>query len=80
MYGLPESGLAETLREGEALIDGFDRLEITTCLRRGELEIVTRYEPDAPLRHWSPEVLGSPEARRSWVEPDRGALPWSRTT
>ena len=23
-----------------------DRLEITTCLRRGELEIVTRYEPD----------------------------------
>lgn len=47
MYGLPESGLAETLREGEALIDGFDRLEITTCLRRGELEIVTRYEPDA---------------------------------
>lgn len=47
MYGLPESGLAETLREGEVLIDGFDRLEITTCLRRGELEIVTRYEPDA---------------------------------
>lgn len=47
MYGLPESGLAETLREGEGLIDGFDRLEITTCLRRGELEIVTRYEPDA---------------------------------
>lgn len=47
MYGLPESGLAETLREGAAQIDGFDRLEITTCLRRGELEIVTRYEPDA---------------------------------
>lgn len=47
MFGLPESGLAETLREGELRIDGFDRLEITTCLRRGELEIVTRYEPDA---------------------------------
>lgn len=45
MFGLPESGLAETLRIGEAGIDGFDRLEITTCLRRGELEIVTRYEP-----------------------------------
>ncbi|MBP1822627.1 competence/damage-inducible protein A [Mycobacterium sp. OAE908] len=47
MFGLPESGLAETLREAEQSVDGFDRLEITTCLRRGELEIVTRYEPDA---------------------------------
>lgn len=47
MYGLPESGLAETLRAAEDEIDEFDRLEITTCLRRGELEIVTRYEPAA---------------------------------
>ena len=47
MFGLPESGLADTLRDGEQSIEGFDRLEITTCLRRGELEIVTRYEPDA---------------------------------
>ena len=48
MFGLPESGLAETLRQAQRSIDGFDRLEITTCLRRGELEIVTRYEP--PMR------------------------------
>jgi nicotinamide-nucleotide amidase len=47
MFGLPESGLAETLRDAEQAISGFQRLEITTCLRRGELEIVTRYEPDA---------------------------------
>lgn len=47
MFGLPESGLAETLRVAETTVDDFDRLEITTCLRRGELEIVTRYEPDA---------------------------------
>ncbi|AYE96101.1 competence/damage-inducible protein A [Mycobacterium paragordonae] len=47
MFGLPESGLAETLREAETAIPGFASLEITTCLRRGELEIVTRYEPDA---------------------------------
>ena len=47
MFGLPESGLAETLRDAEQSISGFERLEITTCLRRGELEIVTRYEPDA---------------------------------
>jgi nicotinamide-nucleotide amidase len=47
MFGLPESGLADTLRDAEASIDGFERLEITTCLRRGEVEMVTRYEPDA---------------------------------
>ena len=47
MFGLPESGLAETLRGAEASIPGFASLEITTCLRRGEIEMVTRYEPDA---------------------------------
>ncbi len=47
MFGLPESGLAETLRDAEASVPGFDSLEITTCLRRGEIEMVTRYEPDA---------------------------------
>jgi nicotinamide-nucleotide amidase len=47
MFGLPESALADTLRDAEQSIDGFDRLEITTCLRRGEVEMVTRYEPDA---------------------------------
>jgi nicotinamide-nucleotide amidase len=47
MFGLPESGLAETLRGAETSISGFNSLEITTCLRRGEIEMVTRYEPDA---------------------------------
>ncbi len=47
MFGLPESGLAETLREAEATVPGFDSLEITTCLRRGEIEMVTRFEPSA---------------------------------
>ena len=47
MFELPESGLAETLRGAEASIPGFESLEITTCLRRGEIEMVTRYEPDA---------------------------------
>lgn len=45
MFGVAESGLAETLREAERVVEGFDQLEITTCLRRGELEMVTRYEP-----------------------------------
>src|SRR6267142_1537634 len=47
MFGLPESGLADSLHDAEQSIDGFDRLEITTCLRRGEVEMVTRYEPAA---------------------------------
>ena len=47
IFGLPESGLAETLRDGEQRVPDFDALEITTCLRRGEIEMVTRYEPDA---------------------------------
>ena len=47
MFGLPESGLADTLRDAEGRVGGFERLEITTCLLRGEIEMVTRYEPDA---------------------------------
>jgi nicotinamide-nucleotide amidase len=47
MFGLAESGLAETLRQAERSVPGFDELEITTCLRRGEIEMVTRYEPAA---------------------------------
>ena len=47
LFGIPESEIAETLRVAESEIEGFERLEITTCLRRGEVEVVTRYEPDA---------------------------------
>jgi len=47
LFGIPESEIAETLRraqvdEGIAL----EELEITTCLRRGEVEVVTRYGPE----------------------------------
>jgi nicotinamide-nucleotide amidase len=47
LYGMPESEIAETLRTAER--DGIElgRMEITTCLKRGEVEVVTRYEPDA---------------------------------
>jgi nicotinamide-nucleotide amidase len=47
MFGVAESGLAETLRAAEQAVSGFEGLEITTCLRRGEVEMVTRYEPGA---------------------------------
>jgi nicotinamide-nucleotide amidase len=47
LYGIPESEIAETLRAAEASGPGLEGLEITTCLRRGELEVVTRFEPAA---------------------------------
>jgi nicotinamide-nucleotide amidase len=47
MFGIPESEIAETLRVAEREVEGFEALEITTCLRRGEVEMVTRWEPAA---------------------------------
>jgi len=45
LFGIPESEIAETLRRARAAGVELDRLEVTTCLRRGELEMVTRYAP-----------------------------------
>jgi nicotinamide-nucleotide amidase len=47
LFGIPESEIAETLRVAERTVEGFEQLEITTCLRRGEVEMVTRWEPAA---------------------------------
>jgi nicotinamide-nucleotide amidase len=47
LFGIPESEIAETLRAAEREGVEMDRLEITTCLRRGEVEVVTRFAPDA---------------------------------
>jgi nicotinamide-nucleotide amidase len=47
MFGIPESEIAETLRVAERDGVQLSRLEVTTCLKRGEVEVVTRYEPDA---------------------------------
>jgi nicotinamide-nucleotide amidase len=47
LFGIPESEIAETLRRARAAGVDLDALEITTCLRRGEVEVVTRYEPSA---------------------------------
>jgi nicotinamide-nucleotide amidase len=47
LFGIPESEIAETLRAAQASVEGFDQLEITTCLRRAEVEVVTRWEPPA---------------------------------
>jgi nicotinamide-nucleotide amidase len=47
LFGIPESEIAETLRIAEREGLQLARLEVTTCLKRGEVEVVTRYEPDA---------------------------------
>jgi len=45
LFGIPESEIANTLRAAEG--DGLDLapLEITTCLRRGEIEVATQFQP-----------------------------------
>lgn len=43
MFGTPESELAMSLREIEKEGIPFDGLEITTCLRKGEVEVDVRY-------------------------------------
>lgn len=55
MFGVPESEIAKSLREMGS--DGVDleTVEITTCLRRGEIEIDVRYRDEA---------LGAAEAVR----------------
>jgi nicotinamide-nucleotide amidase len=46
LYGMPESEIAATLRFATENGVDLDRLEVTTCLRRGEVEVVTRFEPE----------------------------------
>ncbi len=47
MFGVPESEIAKSLREIEGDGVPLDRVEITTCLRRGEIEIDVRYRDEA---------------------------------
>jgi nicotinamide-nucleotide amidase len=45
LFGIPESEIAATLRALEAQGMDLAALEITTCLRRAEIEIATTYRP-----------------------------------
>jgi nicotinamide-nucleotide amidase len=47
LFGIPESEIANTLRAAESEGLPLDQLEITTCLRRGEIEVATSYEAPA---------------------------------
>jgi nicotinamide-nucleotide amidase len=58
LFGIPESEIAATLRAAEDVRNiPLSELEITTCLRRGEIEIVTRYEPPAEETYRALEAL-----------------------
>ncbi len=59
MFGVPESEIAKSLREIEADGVALPEVEITTCLRRGEIEIDVRYRDAA---------LGTAEAVRSGLQ------------
>ena len=45
LFGIPESEIANTLRAAADAGVPLEPLEITTCLRRGEIEVATRFEP-----------------------------------
>jgi nicotinamide-nucleotide amidase len=57
LFGIPESEIAETLRVAEGRVSGLEALEITTCLRRAELEVVIRHEPDSAQAYTELEAL-----------------------
>jgi nicotinamide-nucleotide amidase len=47
MFGVPESEIAKSLRELESAGVELGAVEITTCLRKGEIEIDVRYRDEA---------------------------------
>lgn len=47
LFGMPESEIAKTLRDADEAGLDLEPLEITTCLRRGEIEVTVRFEPPA---------------------------------
>lgn len=61
LYGLPESELARSLAAIEASGISFEGLEITTCQRRGEIEIATLLRPSASAAY---DAFAAEMARR----------------
>jgi nicotinamide-nucleotide amidase len=51
LFGIPESEIANTLTAAEAAGLDLAPLEITTCLRRGEIEVTTTYQPPAEAEY-----------------------------
>jgi nicotinamide-nucleotide amidase len=53
LYGIPESEIANTLRAADSAGLDLEPLEITTCLRRGEIEVATRYDASSETAYAS---------------------------
>jgi nicotinamide-nucleotide amidase len=47
LFGIPEAEISVTLRAADEAGIDLSGLEITTCLRRGEIEVSTRFSPEA---------------------------------
>ncbi len=47
LFGIPEAEISVTLRAADEAGVDLSALEITTCLRRGEIEVSTRFSPEA---------------------------------
>jgi nicotinamide-nucleotide amidase len=74
LFGIPESEIAETLRVAEREVEGFEELEITTCLRRAEVEVVTRWEPPAEAAWRAVEALIAERHARSLFSTDGSTI------
>jgi nicotinamide-nucleotide amidase len=70
LFGIPESEIAETLRAAEGSIPNLDALEVTTCLRRAELEVVIRHEPRARDTYQALEALIAQRHERTLFSTD----------
>ncbi len=70
LFGLPESEIAMTLRAAEQAGVALERLEVTTCVHNGELEVVTRFEPDAAEAYTALEAIIREHHERSLYSDD----------
>jgi nicotinamide-nucleotide amidase len=73
LFGIPESEIAETLRIADKEV-GLDGLEITTCLRRGELEIVVRSDADTDAASEALTALISERHREALFSVDGSSI------
>ncbi|MDQ3588466.1 MAG: competence/damage-inducible protein A [Actinomycetota bacterium] len=74
LFGIPESEMAETLRVAETQLGDLSGLEITTCLRRGEVEVVTRFEAHAAERYERLAALIAERHQSTLFSPDGSSV------